>query len=169
MNSPGFEEIVSFHYESLYRFAFSLTHTEADAGDLTRLAFSIYAEKSQQFRDYTKAKSWLFTTLHRSFLQRRRKQNGFPRFELSESEAKLPHSPANHSGESDRARIVRSLSQVDELYRTTIALFCLEDYTYREIAEILEIPPGTVKSRLSKGLSQLSRNYFDDPSLSLNS
>ena len=155
MNSHGFEEMVSFHCESLYRFAFCLTHTEADAGDLTQLAFLIYAKKGRQISDCAKAKIRLFITLHRCFLQSRRKKNRLPHCELSESEAGLPPSPAKHSGELDRAWILHSLSQVDEACRAAVALFYLEDYTCQEIAEILEVPVGIIKYRLYSGLSTL--------------
>jgi RNA polymerase sigma-70 factor (ECF subfamily) len=66
MPSNEFELLVSQFYEPLYRFAFSLTGTEADACDLTQQTFYIWATKGHQLRDRSKVKSWLFTTLHRS-------------------------------------------------------------------------------------------------------
>ncbi len=157
--------MVSFHYQSIYRFAFCLTHTEADACDLTRLAFSIYAKKGQQMSDCAKAKIRLFITLHRSFLKSRQRKNTLPHRELSESEAGLSPSPAKHSGELDRAWILHSLSQVDEVYQASVALFYLEDYTCQEIAEILEAPVDTIKYQLNRGLSTLDWICFSGPPL----
>ena len=80
MNSTDiFEAIVSEHYEALYRFALTLTRAESDACDLTQHTFYVWATKGQQMRDPARAKSWLFTTLYRSFLGAKRKQNKFPR------------------------------------------------------------------------------------------
>ena len=70
MPDDDFEQIVSQHYEPLYRFAFSLTRSEADACDLTQQTFYIWATKGHQLQDRSKVKSWLFTTLHREFLNR---------------------------------------------------------------------------------------------------
>jgi RNA polymerase sigma-70 factor (ECF subfamily) len=55
----------------------------------------------------------------------------------------------------DAAQVVTALGQVDEAYLAPVALFYLQDYSYKEIAETLGIPMGTVKSRLARGLAQL--------------
>jgi len=111
-----FESVVARFYESLYQFAFSLTHKEADACDLTQQTFYIWATKGHQLRDPAKVKTWLFTTLHRQFLESRR-------------------------------RLVR--------------FFYLEDCSYKDIAEILNVPMGTVKSRISRGIGQLQALLAD--------
>src|SRR4029077_4252090 len=90
MPSDDFEQIVSQHYEPLYRFALSLTHSEADACDLTQQTFYLWATKGHQLRDRSRAKSWLFTVLHREFLNIRKRAVRFPHFELSEENDNLP-------------------------------------------------------------------------------
>jgi RNA polymerase sigma-70 factor (ECF subfamily) len=55
----------------------------------------------------------------------------------------------------DAAKVVELLGQVSEPYQAPVALFYLEDYSYREIAEILDVPLGTVQSRISRGMAQL--------------
>ena len=72
-----FETIVAEHYEALFKFAFSLARSESDACDLTQQTFYVWAKKGDQLRDPTKAKTWLFTTLHRAFLQTKRKESRF--------------------------------------------------------------------------------------------
>ena len=100
-------------------------------------------------------KSWLFTTLHRCFLESRRRLTRFPHLEITEAEAELPNVEPDLVSHLDAQEVLRLLSQVDEQFQAAVALFYLEDYSYNEIASILEVPLGTVKSRIARGLAQL--------------
>ncbi|HEX9047098.1 MAG TPA: RNA polymerase sigma factor [Verrucomicrobiae bacterium] len=152
-----FDNLVATYYEALYRFAYSLTRSEADARDLTQQTFCIWAAKGSQLKDNSKVKCWLFTTLHRAFLETHRRTTRFPHFELGQMEAELPQlSPASVS-EADTHQALSALEQLDEGYRSAVALFYLEDYAYKEIAQILNVPLGTVKSRIARGLNQLHK------------
>lgn len=133
----------------------SLTRTEDAAADLVQETFATWAEKSGQLRDSAKAKAWLFTTLHRLFLAAHRRIVKFPEVEIQEGMPDLPVVEADYVNRLDAQAAVELLSQVDEQYRAVVALFYLEDYSYDEIAEVLGIPLGTVKSRLARGLAQL--------------
>ena len=150
-----FESLVASHYKPLYQFAFSLTRDEADACDLTQQTFCIWAAKGHQLRDVSKVKTWLFTTLHREFLGARRKLVRFPQVELEQADAELPVVAPASFNSVDAAQVTATLAGLDEIYRAPVALFYLQDYSYNEIAEILEIPIGTVKSRLARGLGRL--------------
>ena len=150
-----FEKLVDLHYPSLYRFAFSLTRQESDACDLTQETFYIWATKGHQVRNESKVKSWLFTTLHREYLQRFRRMRRCPQVELTSAEGELPEIGPANPARLDRDNILAALAKIDENFQAVIALFYLEDHTYPEIAEILEIPLGTVKSRISRGIGQL--------------
>jgi RNA polymerase sigma factor (sigma-70 family) len=152
-----FTQIVTQHHEPLYRFAFSLTQTEADAKDLTQQTFYIWATKGHQLRDLSKAKAWLFTTLYREFLSIRRKAARFPHFQLDEMDEESPAFSPDVVNALDAAEIVALLGQVEERYQAPLSLFYLEDYSYKEIAEILDVPLGTVQSRISRGIAQLKR------------
>jgi len=154
-SSLDFESVVACYYEPLYQFAFSLTRTEADACDLTQQTFYVWATKGHQLRDVSKVKTWLFTTLHRAFLESRRKQMRFPHLELSEVPLELPAMSPALAYQLDSAQVLKALTQVDEIYQAPVALFYLEDCSYKEIAEILEVPIGTVKSRMARGIGQL--------------
>jgi RNA polymerase sigma-70 factor (ECF subfamily) len=151
----NFEELVASHYGPLYQFAFSLTRVEADACDLTQQTFYIWAAKGHQLRDETKVKTWLFTTLHREFLSSRRHQARFPQVELENASAELPAVSPATINQLDSAQLLEALGQLDEVYRSAVMLFYLEDYSYNEIAGILGVPLGTVKSRLARGLQRL--------------
>jgi len=154
-DSPNFESLVADYYQPLYQFAVSLTRDEADACDLTQQTFYIWANKGHQLREKSKVKTWLFTTLHREFLRSRRRQNRFPHIEIESTAAVLPTVPPPSVNELDSGLLTAALAQLDELYRAPVALFYLQDYSYKEIAEILEVPVGTVKSRLSRGIGRL--------------
>ncbi len=155
MPGPEFESVVAGHYEPLYRFAMSLTHSEPDACDLTQQTFYMWATKGHQLRDQSKVKSWLFTTLYRAFLETRRSHARFPHSELSAVDGELPVIHPQAARQLDAAHAVEALGRVDEVYRAPVALFYMEDCSYQEIANILDVPIGTVKSRLARGLAQL--------------
>ena len=158
MSKPGeqtFEEIVAAYYEPLFRFGLSLSQQTAEASDLVQETFFLWASKGHQLRDKTKVKSWLFTTLHREFLGSRRRQTRFPHYEVGIVEHALPKVEPKLANRIDGATLVALIGEVDEVYREPLALFYLQEHSYQEIAEILEIPIGTVMSRLSRGKAQL--------------
>jgi len=157
-----FEGLVARYYEPLYQFAFSLTRAEADACDLTQQTFYVWATKGHQLRDPEKVKTWLFTTLHRLFLETRRRQTRFPHHELDSAEIELPViQPGEFSG-LDTEKVLSTLARVDENFQAPVALFYLQDCSYKEIADILELPLGTVKSRISRGIGQLQKMLAKD-------
>ncbi len=150
-----FENLVASYYGPLYQFAISLTRNEADACDLTQQTFFIWAAKGHQLRDVTKVKTWLFTTLHREFLRSRRRHARFPHVELENAAEELPAVSPATVNQLDSAQLLEALEQLDDVYRGAVALFYLEDCSQQEISEILDVPLGTVKSRLSRGLQKL--------------
>jgi len=152
MDELSFDDVVNAHYESLYRFALSLTRREADACDLTQQTFYRWVTKGGQLRDKSKAKSWLFTTLHREFLGQRRHEDRFPKVEISTVDAGefRTDSPLPEK-QLDGASAMEALQRLDEIYRAPLTLFYLEEHSYRDIAEILDVPIGTVMSRISRG------------------
>lgn len=158
MATDEFEELVALHYEPLYRFAISLTGTETDACDLTQQTFYIWATKGHQLRERAKAKSWLFTTLHREFLNLRKRTVRFPHFELSDAGEELPAIAPEMVNSLDSACVLDLVAQLPEPYRAALSLFYLKEHSYKEIAQILEIPLGTVRSRISRGLAQLQQS-----------
>jgi len=156
-DNADFESLVGRFYSPLYQFAFSLTRTEADACDLTQQTFAIWASKGHQLRDASKVKTWLFTTLHREFLDSKRRQTRFPHLDLETTEPELPFISPSAISSLDVAQIMDALSRVDDVFQAPVALFYLQDYSYNEIAEVLGVPLGTVKSRLARGIAQLQQ------------
>ncbi len=154
MTEKDFERLVDQQYAPLYRFALTLAKSEADAADLTQQTFFLWASKGDQLRDSSKAKSWLFTTLYREFLGRWRHEVRFPKVELGEvSEEEMSILP--NIDALDGATVSKALHSVEEPFRAPLTLFYLEQFSYHEISEILDVPIGTVMSRLSRGKTQL--------------
>jgi RNA polymerase sigma factor (sigma-70 family) len=160
-SDPEFETLVHRHYGALYRFALSLTHQETDAADLTQQAFLIWARKGHQLRDRSKARTWLFTTLHRLFIESRRRAGRWRSEELDETDANLPVLTPTQARQVDAGTLLQALAAVDEVFRAPVALFYLEDCSYLEIAEVLGVPLGTVKSRISRGVARLQELLAD--------
>jgi RNA polymerase sigma-70 factor (ECF subfamily) len=156
MSSEAFTQLVDAHYASLYRFALSLARNSADAGDLVQQTFFIWATKGHGLREAAKAKSWLFTTLYREFLRGRRRDARATSLEdLPPGEADVAAEEVDRVARLDAATVMAALQSVDEVFRAPLTLFYLEDLSYQEIAGALEVPVGTVMSRLSRGKSQL--------------
>lgn len=161
-----FAQLVDDHYAGLFRFALSLAQREADACDLTQQTFLRWAMKGHQLRDRARAKTWLYTTLYREFLGSRRQQARHVHVELADAEADLPPvTPAQLEHIEGRA-VMEALQQLDEPFRAPLTLFYLEDHSYSEIAEILDIPIGTVMSRLSRAKAQLRDLLAERPASS---
>jgi RNA polymerase sigma factor (sigma-70 family) len=164
----GEDDLATRHYAPLYRFALSLTQNEADALDLVQQAFYLWAAKGHQLRDASKLKTWLFTTLYREHLAVRRQQSRFPQVTLEV----LEYEPVSASAETvehlDGETVLRALSRLNEVFRAPLALFYLENLSYKQIAEVLGVPAGTVMSRLSRGREQLRKRLARELDLDVN-
>lgn len=150
-----FEQLVDAHYQGLYRFALSLCQRASEAEDLTQQTFMRWAEKGHQLRERSKAKTWLYTTLYREFLNGQRHVVRFPHIELEESGHELPAVEPETVRTMDGKAVIAALGELDEPFKAPLTLFYLQDHSYQEIADILNVPIGTVMSRLSRGKEQL--------------
>ena len=156
-----FEQLVDRHYAPLFRFAFSLAKGASEASDLTQQTFYLWAAKGHQLRDRAKVKSWLFTTLYREYVSTYRHNTKFQHVELVDAAPDLPSIAPSIFNDIDGGTVIAALSQVDEAFRAPLTLFYLEELSYKEIADVLEVPIGTVMSRLSRGKAQLRQLLLD--------
>lgn len=160
-----FEELVDAHYQALFRFGMSLARDVNTASDLVQETFCIWAAKGGQLNDRSKAKTWLFTTLHREFLSQRRRASRYSDEPVNEDTAEeTSGSQDDAERQMDGRRALELLGALDETYRAPLALFYLQQHSYKEIAEILDVPIGTVMSRLSRGKEMLKRKMASEPS-----
>jgi RNA polymerase sigma factor (sigma-70 family) len=153
-----FENVVNSFYEGLYRFAYSLTGNAHDASELTQETFARFLSKHGQIRDSDKIKAWLSTTLYRTFLGWKRRESRHPHIELSLVEDELPLLTPEALDNLESESVSQALLQVEEHYRVPLALYYFEQLSYVEISEVLEIPIGTVMSRLSRGKELLRKS-----------
>jgi len=146
-------ELVEQHYELLYRFAYRLCGSAADAEDLTQQAFLTAQSKLEQLREPDKARSWLLTIVRNQFLKTRRRQ----KFQLFESFDQLSQADPDEGleGTIDQEELQTVLDEMPEEFRTPIVLFYFQELSYKQIAEQMDTPIGTVMSRLSRGKSFL--------------
>jgi len=155
VSESDYEAVVEQFYRPLYRFGYSLAGNESDAADLTQETYEIFLRKAGQVRNPEKVKSWLFTTLYRQFLDRRRRAGRFPQAPVEAADWEMKTVSENHIDRLTGATVIAALQQVPEKFRSTLALFYLDQLSYREIASALTCPIGTVMSRLSRGKAML--------------
>jgi RNA polymerase sigma-70 factor (ECF subfamily) len=158
MAAPGSQRqvlrLVEDHYESLFRYAFRLSGSSADAEDLTQEAFCKAQAQYGQLRDPDRAKPWLFSILRNAYLHRARseRQRKIISIDLI---GELPEPPADPIPDVDPSRLQEALNELPEVFRTPIILYYFEDFSYRDIAEQMELPIGTVMSRLARAKGHL--------------
>jgi RNA polymerase sigma-70 factor (ECF subfamily) len=146
---------VADHHEAVYRYAYRLTGSVPDAEDLTQQTFLIAHRKSAQVRNTDRVRGWLFTVLRSCFLKLRRKKVPLPAGALEydlESEDPLPS-----ESEIDGERLQTALNELADEFRIVLAMFYFEECSYKEIAEQLGIPIGTVMSRLARAKIHLRK------------
>lgn len=171
-----FEENALPHMDSLYRTALRLTHNEKDAEDLVQETFLRAFKSFHQFQLGTNCKAWLFkimTNLHINDYQKRSKRPTKMSFDEIEDfylYNKISDQAASSSVKDVEEQVLEGLldSEVKEAieslpyeFRITVILADIEGFRYKEIADILNCPIGTVRSRLSRGRRILEKHLWD--------
>lgn len=145
----GIETLVADHYEALYRYAFRLSGGAQLAEDLTQDTFCQAQKNLHQLRDHAKAKSWLFSILRNAFLHRLRSARQEKEISL-DGIGDLPDRCADPGLPIDADQLQQALQMLPEAFRTPIVLYYFEEFSYKEIAEQMKVPLGTVMSRLAR-------------------
>lgn len=150
------ESVIREHYRALYAYAYSLTRQHADAADLTQQTTVVLATRWQEIRELDRVKPWLFSVLYREFLRSKRRGSRFVALEEPVAEA-ITCEAADQEASHDSKQVVRMIQGMDEPHRSVLSLHYLEELSCRDIAEVLQIPIGTVMSRLSRAKEQIRR------------
>ncbi len=153
MGAAEFEQLIASYSDDLYRFALSLARNGDAACDLVQQTFLVFAEKGDAIREPDKRKNWLFTTLYREFLRTCARNRRLVAMEDVEWEQIAEPSDAQRSAE--HGVLLAGLAALEDSHRAILSLFYLDQHSYKDIAEILEIPMGTVMSRLSRAKQAL--------------
>lgn len=155
------------HMNFLFRISYRFTGNREDAEDLVQdLVVKLYAQK-QDLAEVAKPRPWLVRVLYRLFIDNRRKQKRFPIIfkkyrSGTEEEDHLEQVPGKDSNPEDnvynsllRRRIVRAMNMLGRDHRAIITLHDIEGYHMTELETLLEIPLGTIKSRLHRARAKL--------------
>jgi RNA polymerase sigma-70 factor (ECF subfamily) len=147
-------ELIDAHYEALYRYAFRLTGSQADAEDLTQEAFGKALARLAQLREADRAKAWLFRILRNLYLHKVRDEKRHRVIPL-DAVGDLPGREAEAEPLIEPGQLQKALDELDEGFRTPLILFYFEEFSYRDIAEQMDLPIGTVMSRLARAKAYL--------------
>ncbi|MEP6655387.1 MAG: sigma-70 family RNA polymerase sigma factor [Myxococcales bacterium] len=168
-----FEREALPHLSALYSAAMRLTRNERDAEDLVQDAMLRAYRFFDTFQAGTNCKAWLFRILTNVFCNRYREREREREIldEAESSDANVEQFTAGAEAGRDVERallgrlvsedVERALTEVPQDFRLAVILADLEDFSYKEIAEIMECPAGTVMSRLYRGRKMLQRLLYD--------
>jgi len=153
--------LVREHHAVVYRYAFRLCGCSADAEDLAQQTFLVAHQKLQQLRDAAAARAWLLAVVRSCFLKSVRKPRPTPAADIG----LLADEAAGGEGvvdAIDREELAAALDELPEEFRLALLMFYFEDLSYQQIAEQLQVPIGTVMSRLSRAKEHLRRRLLAD-------
>lgn len=173
----SFQEEALPHLDAVYRFALRLTGSPGEAEDLVQETYLRAYRAWDQYTPGTKAKSWLFTICRNAFL-RSRERDARRRELVAEAAREEPdrdtagelplfagHSDYDPEGDFFRSlvddRVLDAIDALPDDFREAVVLSDLQGLTYGEVAEILQVPLGTVKSRLFRGRRLLQKRLYD--------
>ncbi|HQV77105.1 MAG TPA: sigma-70 family RNA polymerase sigma factor [Chitinophagales bacterium] len=168
-----FEDELLPHADALYNFAYHLTYNEADANDLVQETFMKAFRFLNSYDSGTNAKAWLFKILKNGFINEYRKKKKEPNKIDYEDVLVFQDSDEDNSAAVYDLRedvfdgmlgdeITIALNKLPIDFKTVILLCDIEGFSYEEIAKIIDIPIGTVRSRLHRARNMLKdslRNY----------
>jgi RNA polymerase sigma-70 factor (ECF subfamily) len=153
-------QLVARHHQAVYRYAYRLTGGVQDAEDLTQSVFLAAQRKIGQLRNIKAAESWLFSILRNAFLKERQRRRPRPAADLDiDVDLIAAEGPTE---EIDQARLQDALDRLPDHFRLVVVMFYFQGCSYREIAEELDMPIGTVMSRLSRAKDCL-RSLWAEP------
>ena len=152
-------QLVAQYHRGVYGYAYRLTGSVPDAEDLTQQVFLTAQQKLGQLRNVESARTWLFTILRNCFLKSCKRRRPVTAGSMELNLNCVPDEiPPEKQISPEQLQAV--LNQLPEKYRLVLAMFYYEDCSYRDIAEQLDVPIGTVMSRLARAKSQLRSKLF---------
>lgn len=155
--------LVDEHCQAVYRYAYRLCGSRVDAEDLVQQTFLDAQQSLDQLRDPEKARPWLLAILRMRFLKSRRRVRPLDAGSLGIDLDQVADPAAAHAID-DSELLQTALNQLPPEFKIVLLMFYFEGLSYREIAEKLRLPAGTVMSRLSRAKGHLRAKLSARPS-----
>ncbi len=159
-DTKAFTQIVRSYKDFLFRSAFAIVRDYVDAEDVVQEAFVKAFLSFHTLKEERAFASWISTITTRIALDTVRRKSKVGEFHASGQNPETIAAPSSQS--HVKLDIEDALSQLSPEHRTVIALREVQGFDYQEIANILEIPIGTVRSRLSSARMQLRKRLYSD-------
>ena len=161
-----FEKEFFPHADALYNFAYHLTYNDEDANDLVQETYLKAYRFAESYEKGTNAKAWLFKILKNAFINEYRRKSKQPtKVDYEDVITYQDAEDTNFSGNVDLRQeifqgmigdeVTRAINSLPVDFKTVILLCDIEGFTYEEIAKIIDIPIGTVRSRLHRSRQML--------------
>jgi RNA polymerase sigma-70 factor (ECF subfamily) len=167
-----FEAEALVHLDAMYSFALKLARSRDDAEDLVSDTLLRAFERWEQYRLGTNIRAWMFTILYHVFVSRKRRIDAREVQPADDGDGRAPYDPVGEVDPESRFydsflddEITRAIEGLPAEYRSAVVLSDVHELRYAEIAQILDVPEGTVKSRLFRGrrlLQKKLRGYAVD-------
>jgi len=159
-HNTNVQPLIDDHLDAVYRYAYRLTGTVHDAEDLTQQVFLLAQQRLHQLREVDRARGWLFTILRNAFLKMVQQTQPVPATDVGLNLETLPADSKNGQA-VDGAELQAAINELPAEFRLVVAMFYFEECSYREIAEKLDLPMGTVMSRLARAKRHLRSRLFE--------
>ena len=153
-------QLVADHHQVVYGYAYRLTGSVPDAEDLTQQVFLTAQQKLGQLRKAESVRSWLFAILRNYFLKDCQKRRPVSAEDLRLNVNTIP-AEVPDDAHIDRERLQRAIDHLPANYRLVLTMFYYEGCLYREIADRLKLPIGTVMSRLARAKGYLRSRLLE--------
>jgi RNA polymerase sigma-70 factor (ECF subfamily) len=166
VDKDHFKKLTYPHMEFLYNVALKYSGRTYDAEDLVQETMYTAYRKFHQLRDEAKCRAWLFTILRSHFLKEQRQVvkrpflddgSGYLQYVVDEDEKSLAK---KYDEKVDSEEIQKALNVLPEKFKSPLILYYMEDMTYQEISTYLDLPIGTVMSRLARAKKHLKKEML---------
>lgn len=141
--------------DRLYKFAMKLCRSEHDAEDLLQATVLKALEKKDMFKEGSNLFSWVSTIMYNDFVSSYRRKVKFESKFDCEDIIKNQSVAPSQATLSELSEVNEAMEQLSEKHRTILIYVCVKGLKYKEVAKLLSIPVGTVRSRLSRAREQL--------------
>ncbi|MCX6345757.1 MAG: RNA polymerase sigma factor [Armatimonadetes bacterium] len=145
----AYAAVIDSLYQPVFRFSYRLCHDSASAEDITQETFLVVWQGIKSYKRRSRFSTWVFGIAYRQYLRIRNKRTTDP----------LPEEKSSSVNESDpceqiqiadlQLRVQKALASLPDIYRYVVFLVYIQGFTYRETAYVLDLPIGTVKSRMN--------------------